>query len=83
MARISTQKAILKSDTERTAPDNIEKPDVKKIISKSRKKTSLNEFALVNNLRPEIKAGFKAWLKGEYYHFDNEWKELFEKYTNR
>lgn len=81
MPKASAQKAILNSDAEKTAPDTLEKPE--KTISKSRKKTSLDEFALVTNLRPEIKAGFKAWLKGQYYHFDNEWKELFEKYNNR
>lgn len=83
MARTSTQKAILKSDTDKIAPDKIEKPDVEKTISKSRKRTSLDEFAIVNGLRPEVKAGFRAWLRGQYFHFDEEWKELFEKYKNR
>ena len=31
----------------------------------------------------EVKAGFKAWLKGQYFHFDEEWKTLFEQYSNR
>lgn len=52
-------------------------------FKKSRKRVSLDEFACVNNLRPEIKAGFKAWLNGEYYHFDEEWNKLFEQYSNR
>lgn len=65
---MATRKAILK--TENT-------------IKKSRKRTSLDEFAIVNNLRPEVKAGFKAWLNGDYYHFDDEWKELFENYNRR
>lgn len=52
-------------------------------IVKSKRKTSLDEFALVKGLREEEKAGFKAWLKGEYFHFDKEWKELFIKYKNR
>lgn len=54
-----------------------------KTYTRSRKRTSLQEFAFVNNLRPEILAGFKAWLNGELFHFDDEWKELFNKYQNR
>lgn len=81
MARTPTQKAILKSDVENIAPDIIEKPDKK--FSKSRKRTSLDEFAIANNIRPEVKAGFKAWLNGQYFHFDEEWKKLFEQYENR
>lgn len=52
-------------------------------FKKSRKRTSLDEFAAVNNLRPEIKAGFKAWLNGQYFHFDEEWNKLFEQYSDR
>lgn len=73
------QKAILKSGTDDTVTDVI-KP---RTISKSRKRTSLDEFAAVNNLRPEIKAGFKVWLQGQVFHFENEWRELYEKYMNR
>lgn len=50
---------------------------------KSRRRTSLEEFALTQNIRPEIQAGFKAWLKGDNFHFDEEWDTLFESYTNR
>jgi len=52
-------------------------------FQKSRKRTSLDEFAAVNNLRPEVKAGFRAWLKGQYFHFEEEWKTLFEQYSDR
>jgi len=52
-------------------------------IVKSRKRTSLDEFAHRIHLRPEIKAGFKAWLRGQYFAFDNEWEQLYNDYTNR
>lgn len=77
MARTTTQKAILKSDARNTTDI------VKRSIVKSRKRVSLDEFAIVNGLRPEIKAGFKVWLKGQYFHFEDEWKKLFEDYNNR
>lgn len=87
------QQAILNTDTtvEKNAPDKnktsnttkVSKGNPSKPISKSRKRTSLEEFAITNNLRPEVKAGFKAWLKGEYFHFDNEWNELYTQYKNR
>lgn len=54
-----------------------------KPFTKSRKRTSLAEFAFVNNIRPEVIAGFKVWLKGDLYHFDNEWEFLFKEYSNR
>ena len=69
--------------------DSVEKPTRRKVptepktYEKSRKRTSLQEFAYVNKLRPEILAGFKAWLNGENFHFDDEWKTLFEQYRNR
>lgn len=75
-----TQQPILTTDVESTAPD-ISK--TKTNIVKSRRRTSLDEFATLNNLRPEVKAGFRAWLQGNNFHFDNEWSELFEKYKNR
>lgn len=52
-------------------------------IVKSRRKTSLDEFAQSSNLRPEIKAGFKAWLRGKIFQFDEDWITLFEQYKNR
>ena len=52
-------------------------------VVKSRKKTSLTEYALVNKLRPEILAGFKVWLGGTQFCFDNEWDKLFREYNNR
>lgn len=69
--------------------DSVEKPTRRKVptepktYAKSRKRTSLQEFAFVNKLRPEILAGFKAWLNGGNFHFDDEWKTLFEQYRNR
>ena len=52
-------------------------------IVKSRKRTSLEEFSLRKNLRPEVKAGFKMWLKGKVFQFDEDWEILFEQYRNR
>lgn len=80
----STTKTILNTDVESTAPDTAEK-STKSVptISKSRRRTSLQEFSVTHNLRPEVKAGFKAWLRGEYYHFDSEWDDLFKQYKNR
>lgn len=81
MAKAVTQKPILKSDVESTAPETKKKTTTP--IRKSRRKTSIEEFALTKNLRPEYVAGFKAWLKGQYFHFDEEWEELYENYKNR
>lgn len=50
---------------------------------KSRRRVSLDEYAIVNEMRPEVKAGFNAWLKGDIFHFDEEWDELFAAYKNR
>lgn len=55
----------------------------KTTIVKSRKRTSLEEFSRKVRLRPEIKAGFKAWLNGRYFAFDDEWEQLFNDYRNR
>lgn len=55
----------------------------KRVVPKSRRRTSLDEFAVVNNLRAEVKAGFKVWLEGNLFHFDDEWMQLFEDYQNR
>ena len=52
-------------------------------VVKSRKKTSLKEFSLIKQLRPEVKAGFKVWLKGNEFHFDDEWEKLFYEYNHR
>lgn len=83
MTKPATQKAILNSGDSKASSDIKSKSTAGRKISKSRKRTSIDEFAIRNNLRPEVKAGFKAWLKGEYYHFDNEWQKLFEEYSNR
>lgn len=82
MAKAVSQKPILKSDVESTAPETTKKKTTTP-IRKSRRKTSLEEFALTKNLRIEFVAGFKAWLKGQYFHFDEEWEELLKKYKNR
>ena len=52
-------------------------------VGKSRKRTSFEEFCVVNRIRPEIKAGFRIWLKGNYFHFDDEWARLYTQYKNR
>lgn len=54
-----------------------------KPIVKSRKRTSLDEFAHRTRMRPEIKAGFRAWMRGQHFAFDNEWEQLFIDYNNR
>lgn len=54
-----------------------------KPIVKSRKRTSLDEFAHRTRMRPEIKAGFRAWMRGQHFAFDNEWEQLFNDYNNR
>lgn len=82
MAKTGTQKAILKTDVENTAPETSKKKTTTS-VRKSRRKTSIEEFTMTKNLRPEFVAGFKAWLKGQYFHFDEEWEELYEKYKNR
>lgn len=71
-----TQKAILRTDS---------KPETanKNSFRKSRKRTSLREFAARQQLRPEVLAGFRVWLKGEEYHFDSEWDTLYNEYMNR
>lgn len=52
-------------------------------VVKSRKRTSLDEFAHRARIRPEIKAGFRAWLRGQHFAFDDEWEQLFKDYNNR
>lgn len=82
------QKAILEQEQEKKASESVLietklTSEKKKTITKSRRRTSLEEFALVKNMRPEIKAGFKVWLNGQYFHFDSEWEELYKQYQNR
>lgn len=62
---------------------NFEKSSMTNGVVKSRKKTSLKEFALTKRLRPEIKAGFKVWLRGDEFHFDKDWERLFYEYNHR
>ena len=52
-------------------------------IVKSRARTSFKEFVFKKQLRPEVKAGFKAWLRGNYFYFDDEWEQKFNEYCNR
>ena len=65
-----------------SAPTPAPTPKTSPIV-KSRKRTSLDEFAHRVHLRPEIRAGFRAWLNGRYFAFDNEWEQLYTDYTNR
>lgn len=73
------QKAILSVDESETSSND----KTAKKISKSRRKTSLDEFSLRKSLRPEVKAGFRVWLRGDEHHFDNEWEDLFKTYMSR
>ena len=50
---------------------------------KSRRRTSFKEFTLIKELRPEVKAGFRAWLKGTMFLFDDEWERKYDEYCNR
>lgn len=52
-------------------------------IVKSRKRASLKEFATKVHMRREQLAGFRAWLRTDQFHFDDEWQRLFQEYTNR
>lgn len=65
------------------APDSVVTSSSTKNFAKSRKRTSFKEFVIRKRLRPEVKAGFKAWLRGNLFFFDDEWNQKFEEYTNR
>ena len=52
-------------------------------IEKSQQKTSFEEFCIVNRIRPEVRAGFKVWLKGKFHHFDEDWARIFYQYLTR
>lgn len=52
-------------------------------MAKSRRLTSLDEFALDQRLRPEELAGFRAWLAGKRCASDSEWEDLHAQYRNR
>ena len=54
-----------------------------KPIVKSRKRASLKEFATKTRMRREVLAGFRAWLRTDQFHFDDEWQELLTQYNNR
>ena len=64
------------------AKDNKPK-ETEATIEKSRARVSFEEFNLTSGLRPEFSAGFKAWLKEDLFHFDEEWEELLTQYKNR
>ena len=63
----------------------VHKPNVTKTngFIKSRQRTSFKEFVIRKKLRPEVRAGFKVWLKGQLHHFDDEWEHKFNEYVNR
>lgn len=73
------------TDTSKTAVASkvTNTPKTNKPIVKSRKKTSLAEFALRKNMRREVLAGFKVWLHGDKFFFDDEWNRKFQEYINR
>ena len=84
MAETTEHKAILSTDSDKVATGKASSRKSRKpAVAKSRKRTSLHEFAFVNNLRPEVAAGFRAWLAGEEYHFDDEWADLYKEYMSR
>lgn len=49
----------------------------------SQRLTTLAEFALDRNLRPEELAGFRAWLGGRRSATDEDWEALYAQYVNR
>lgn len=73
---VSVDKSVTPADTSAV-------PSTTNIVVKSRKRTSLEEFAHRKHMRPEIKAGFKVWLHGQNFAFDNEWEQLYINYNNR
>ena len=62
---------------------NTETPAENTDIVKSRKRTSLTEFIAKKHMHSGVAAGFKAWLRGRMFAFDDEWEQLFNDYNNR
>ena len=81
-ANTNTIKRTVESP-QKAAPDSIVNTSSTKNFVKSRKRTSFKEFVIKKRLRPEVIAGFKVWLKGQFHFFDNEWEEKFHEYTHR
>lgn len=52
-------------------------------MKKSRRLTTLAEFAADKHLRPEEQAGFRAWLHGTKCASDDEWEDLLTRYRTR
>lgn len=86
------QTPILDTETKITAPENnaVSNKETKtttsakkNTVKKSRRRTSLDEFAITKGLRPEVKAGLKTYLKGETFHFDEDWDKIYNEYRNR
>lgn len=49
----------------------------------SRRLTTIAEYALDKNLRPEELAGFRAWLGGTRCAADDDWDDLYNQYISR
>ena len=56
---------------------------IRREIKKSARRMPLQEFVGSRSLRPEVAAGFRAWLNGDLHHSEEDWEALFEEYTNR
>lgn len=52
-------------------------------MTKSRRLTTLMEFAADKRMRPEHLAGFRAWLRGKKCASDDEWEDLLQEYRSR
>lgn len=53
---------------------------------RSRKRTSLKEYALTHQIRQAHVAGMTVWLLRNnlgMYHFNKEWDALYEQYLSR
>jgi len=71
------------TSTGKTASNQILDNSSDKPFQKSRRRTPLREFIVLHHIRPEVAAGFRVWLQGDDYHFDDEWDTLLQSYLSR
>lgn len=67
--KVKTPKKVTK---EKTIPD--------KEVRKSRRKVSFKEFFIGRDIRRETLAAIRMKTDGEEFKFEEEWKEILEKY---
>ena len=83
MSDTTTTDTTIKTAKMTSAADSIVTVSRTTGFSKSRQRTSFKEFVIRKKLRPEVRAGFKVWLKGQMHFFDNEWEQKFNEYIHR